>query len=293
MNYLRTFIQKLMSTSVSLWNFVLILCLLISQPAFAHDMDWGIWHGEQNALVIGTIETLNGKLGRIHVHHKLVCGPQNGQKNTIDRMLPASDIPQMLTVNLTGYDSEIFSYYISYHGKEKPEQGDIVLLSLDKKEGDWSAVYPPLELSGSDLQTVMLLPENQKTKTAAAWEIFLRSGGRINEFIFADENKVLAEMPAEDGTVKNEVLWEKQQEIFSEGTYEPSADATAAIESSKQTESPKLKEKDKTEILQADGSVNGTKAIFAVIISLCITGGLIIRLYKKKRSKGGRQNHDM
>ncbi len=99
-------------------------------------------------------------------------------------MLPLSEIPGELTADFTGYQGELYSYTTSYHGREKPEKGDFVLLSLDKKGEIWKLVWPPYELSGTDPQTLELLPEKEKTNTAAAWEIFIRSGGSINDFFF-------------------------------------------------------------------------------------------------------------
>lgn len=208
-NHLIFILKKQMSRLWPAITFFLLLFVIFPLTSLAHDIEWGIRHGEQNALIIGTIEEKVGNVCSITVHHKLSCGPEEGQKNTIDRMLPVDEIPHSLTADMTGYKSEIFSYSISYHGKEKPEKGDIVLLSLDKKGEIWEAVWPPYELSGKDPQTLELLPEKDKTGAAASWEIFIRSGGRINEFSFSGGDVVLGEVISEDGSITMETLWEK------------------------------------------------------------------------------------
>lgn len=156
-----------------------------------------MWRGEQNALIIGTITETEGNLYQITVNHALTCGPEGAEKNVIDRMLPLSEIPGELTADFTGYQGELHSYTTSYHGREKPEKGDFVLLSLDKKEEIWKLVWPPYELSGTDPQTLELLPEKEKTNTAAAWEIFIRSGGSINDFFFFRRKQPFGKYSAE------------------------------------------------------------------------------------------------
>ena len=78
-------------------------------------------------------------------------------------------------------------------------------------------------MSGTDPQTLELLPEKEKTNTAAAWEIFIRSGGSINDFFFSGANSLSANILQEDGSVKRELLWERQ-----EGTESETADKSTS-----------------------------------------------------------------
>ncbi len=63
---------------------VLSLCFLLSGTApltaLAHDAEWGMWRGEQNALIIGTITETEGNLYQITVNHALTCGPEGAEK---------------------------------------------------------------------------------------------------------------------------------------------------------------------------------------------------------------------
>lgn len=199
----------------------LLLCLAFTLTVLAHDAEYGMWHGEQNALIIGTIEEIDGTLCRVTVNHAFTCGPDGAEKTVIDRMLPVDEIPASLTADLTGYDGQIFSYLISYHGKIRPEKGDFVLLSLDKKGDIWDAVWGPYEVSGTDPETLELLPEKDKGGTAAAWEVFIHSYGAVNDFKSIESDMIVAYIRQEDGTTVEETVWEKAA-----GTSDAEADGT-------------------------------------------------------------------
>lgn len=200
----RKAVRKLAALPLSL-----LLCLAFTLTALAHDAEYGMWHGEQNALIIGTIEEIDGTLCRVTVNHAFTCGPEGAEKSVFDRMLPVDEIPDSLTADLTGYDGQIFSYLISYHGKTRPEKGDFVLLSLDKKGEIWDAVWGPYEVSGTDPETLELLPEKDKGGTAAAWEVFIHSGGSINDFNSIGSDMIVAHIRQEDGTTVKKTVWEK------------------------------------------------------------------------------------
>lgn len=266
---------------------ILLLCLVFTLTALAHDAEYGMWHGEQNALIIGTVEEIDGTLCRVTVNHAFTCGPEGAEKNVIDRMLPVDEIPASLTADLTGYDGEIFSYLISYHGKTRPEKGDFVLLSLDKKGDIWDAVWGPYEVSGTDPNTLELLPEKEKGGTAAAWEVFIHSGGAINDFKSIESDRIAAYIRQEDGTTVEETVWEKAAD-----TSDAEADGTP--------ESQDVSASDRTEesMAAADGQDNRTRetgegsyhsnfwpliAIFAVIFLISIALGIRLRKHFRKK----------
>lgn len=266
---------------------ILLLCLVFTLTALAHDAEYGMWHGEQNALIIGTVEEIDGTLCRVTVNHAFTCGPEGAEKNVIDRMLPVDEIPASLTADLTGYDGQIFSYLISYHGKSRPEKGDFVLLSLDKKGDIWDAVWGPYEVSGTDPNTLELLPEKEKGGTAAAWEVFIHSGGAINDFKSIESDRIAAYIRQEDGTTVEETVWEKAAD-----TSDAEADGTP--------ESQDVSASDRTEesMAAADGQDNRTRetgegsyhsnfwpliAIFAVIFLISIALGIRLRKHFRKK----------
>lgn len=272
----------------------LLLCLVFSLTALAHDAEYGMWHGEQNALIIGTIEEIDGPLCRMTVNHAFTCGPEGAEKTVIDRMLPVDEIPASLTADLTGYDGQIFSYLISYHGKTRPEKGDFVLLSLDKKGDIWDAVWAPYEVSGTDPETLELLPEKEKSGTAAAWEVFIRSDGTVNDFKSIQNDGIIAYVRQEDGVTTEETVWEKVTDSSAEEVDAISenrvASVTAGIEGTTAA----------VDSSHADGQNNRTgetgkgsyrsyfwplTAVFAVICLISVALGLQIRKHFRKNKR--------
>ena len=291
------FIKKQNRKNITRFFTVLSLCFLLSGTApltaLAHDAEWGMWRGEQNALIIGTITETEGNLYQITVNHALTCGPEGAEKNVIDRMLPLSEIPGELTADFTGYQGELYSYTTSYHGRGKPEKGDFVLLSLDKKEEIWKLVWPPYELSGTDPQTLELLPEKEKTNTAAAWEIFIRSGGSINDFFFSGANSLSANILQEDGSVKRELLWERQEGTESETADKSTSgrnisDETAALAGAGDS-SGAADGRNRLIRETGEGSYRSSFwpliAVSVVVCILCFGLGVIWEIHRKKNRK--------
>lgn len=222
------FIKKQNRKNITRFFTVLSLCFLLSGTApltaLAHDAEWGMWRGEQNALIIGTITETEGNLYQITVNHALTCGPEGAEKNVIDRMLPLSEIPGELTADFTGYQGELYSYTTSYHGREKPEKGDFVLLSLDKKGEIWKLVWPPYELSGTDPQTLELLPRKKRRPTRLLPGRYSSVPAAVSTTsFFPGANSLSANILQEDGSVKRELLWERQ-----EGTESETADKSTS-----------------------------------------------------------------
>lgn len=275
----------------------LLLCLFFTLTAMAHDAEYGMWHGEQNALIIGTIDEIDGNLCRVTVNHALTCGPEGAEKHIIDRMLPVDEIPASLTADLTGYDGQIFPYLISYHGKTRPEKGDFVLLSLDKKGDIWDAVWAPYEVSKTDPETLELLPEKEKNGTAAAWEVFVHSGGAINDFNAIDSDRVIAYIRQEDGTAAKETVWEKAADTSdAEAGKAPESQAVSSTAGTEETMA--AAEAGKTPESQAVSATAGTEetgngsyhsnfwpltAVFAVICLISIALGIRLRKHFRKK----------
>ena len=63
------FIKKQNRKNITRFFTVLSLCFLLSGTApltaLAHDAEWGMWRGEQNALIIGTITEQRGTCIRL------------------------------------------------------------------------------------------------------------------------------------------------------------------------------------------------------------------------------------
>lgn len=270
----------------------LLLCLVFTITSLAHDAEYGMWHGEQDALIIGTIEEIDGTLCRVTVNHAFTCGPEGAEKHVIDHMLPVDEIPDSLTADLTGYDGQIHSYVSSYHGKARPERGDIVLLSLDKKDSVWDAVWPPCEVSGADPGTLELLPDKEKNGTAAAWEVFIRSDGAINDFKSIENDMIIAYVRQEDGSITEETVWEKMTGDSAEEADAIAEDRAASVtagmeETTSAVDSGRADGQQNRERETGEGSYRSNFwpliAVFVVICLISIALGSRIRKHFRKK----------
>lgn len=183
----------------------IVLIVFVTIPVFAHDLEYGVWHGEEDALVLGTVEKVDENECDISVKEALPC---EKEWNGIYKMLPLDKVPSKMVVNMTGYKGNMYNYSISYHGKTKIEVGDSIIIPVDKSGEKWKAICAPYEVSSLDSEKLEFLPEKEKTSMAAAWEAFIHSDGKINDFAFSGEN-VVAKITDDNGKMKKEVIFEK------------------------------------------------------------------------------------
>lgn len=100
-------------------------------------------------------------------------------------MLPLNEIPSSMIVDIETFHT----YYMSFNKKKQMEVGDYVILALDKTNENWRAIYPPCEVSSLDSSTLEFLSEDRKTSMSAAWEEFVHSKGKVNDFFFEGSSK--------------------------------------------------------------------------------------------------------
>lgn len=194
--------------SISILVFLsIVLIVFVTIPVFAHDLEYGVWHGEEDALVLGTVERVDENECDISVKEALPC---KKEWNGIYKMLPLNKVPSKIVVNMTGYKGNMYNYSISYHGKTKIEIGDSIIIPVDKSGEKWKAICAPYEVSSLDSEKLEFLPEKEKTSMSAAWEAFVHSDGKINNFAFSGEN-VVAKITDENGKMKKEVIFEKKE----------------------------------------------------------------------------------
>ena len=174
--------------------------ILAAFPAYAHDIEWGIRHGEQDALVLGTVK----EAGDDWVLLEDVIPLPSDNTTTIYRQLEPDQIPETMKV------TNVQPYAMSYNNKSRPENGDHMMVSADRDGNQWKALYRPYEVSSMDTATLEFLPEERKTGDSAAWDAFVNSGGAYSEFAFGD-GKVYVQTKGEDGTEKKVVLFEETE----------------------------------------------------------------------------------
>lgn len=198
---------------------VVVAGILAVFPAYAHDIEWGIRHGEQDALILGTVK----ETGEDWVVLEGVIPLASDDTTTIYRQLEPDQIPETMKV------TNIQPYALSYHNKSRAEAGDYMMVSMDRAGDQWKALYRPYEVSSMDTAVLEFLPEERKTRDSVAWEAFVHSGGAYSEFSTGD-GKVSVKMKRDDGTEEWVVLFEEEPEAAAAGTAAQPTDTAATTE---------------------------------------------------------------
>lgn len=168
--------SKLVKTKCLICTLLLILtagfCIPLS--VLAADEVYRMMHGEQDALVVGTIEQVTEEGYVTKVTHVISCKSDT----TLNRQLTTEQIPEQLLI-------KDIRYRYSYHGKQRPEAGDAIVISLDHMEEDvWQQVWLALEVNSTDLNELQIVPEEKLTTDTYAWQLFMDSDGEISEFVY-------------------------------------------------------------------------------------------------------------
>lgn len=174
---MRGFIKKWI-----VWTMVLgfVAGLSMPMPVYAADAEWRMMHGEQDALVIGTITEITEEGYRVEVVQPMWCQ----QDTTKGRMIPLEEVPSEMII------PEI-RYTYSCHMRKAPEAGDCIFISVDKKNGDiWEQNWLAMEVSSTEPDSMQFAQPENMTSSKYAWQIFVLSGGETTSFAF-DGNDIL------------------------------------------------------------------------------------------------------
>lgn len=187
-----------------LFCFIVFVGLMFTTVTVAaHDVEYGIWHGEEDALILGTVTKIENNLCTIKVSEALPC---KNNANDIYRMISLDQVPSEIIIDI----DENYKYELSYNKRDKINEGDYIIASVDNIKGKWKANYPLYEVSSLDRENLEFLPENKKTSEAAAWEAFVHSKGEINDFMF-DGEKVIAKVIDENGNEREKLIFGKEE----------------------------------------------------------------------------------
>ena len=140
---------------------------------WAADAEFRMMHGEQDAIVVGTIQEITEEGCLVEKSHVIMCKAEN----TLNRQFPAEEIPDELLI-------EEMKYRYSYHGKVQPEIGDCIVISVDKEGKSWQQEWMAFEVSSTDIATLEILPSEDMTAGAYAWQLFIRSDGEKVNFAY-------------------------------------------------------------------------------------------------------------
>lgn len=168
-----------MQSKIKKWTIctmVLILLAWVSMPtiSYAADAEWRMMHGEQDALVVGTVTEITEEGYKIEVAWALWCA----QDAVRGRMIPLEEVPSEMIIPK-------IRYVYSYHMRKEPQLGDCIFISVDQRKGDiWEQKWLAMEVSSTDIATMKFAKPEYMTNSEYAWKIFVLSGGKITSFAF-------------------------------------------------------------------------------------------------------------
>lgn len=165
------------------------------------DANWQMWHGDQDAMILGTILRLDNENMTLNVEKRLFA---KGIINDVYRQIPAEEIDDVLKIE------KFERYETSYNDKEKPEIGDVIVISLDLGGEVWKVNWLPFEVSGKDYKNLEFLPTDRETPESFAWTTFIRTDGKMNDFTFVNdknEEKVIGKGIFDDGKIVEDEIY--------------------------------------------------------------------------------------
>lgn len=264
--------------------------------AYAHDAEYGMMNGEQDGLLLGTVEEAGEDWAVLKDVKALPSGDKGG---FLERQLPPEEVPERLKV--TG----LRPYGISYSGAERPQAGQYMLVSADRQEnGDWKALWPPYEVSSPDPDALEFQPEGEKTLQGFAWEWFVHTGGAEHNFSYdygGDVETLCIRRTQADGSVKDEIIFQMEKpaqggESGSASAQDGTGGQSAALSESETAAEPSEAAKT-SDAAQTSGAAEqaagqaeardvnavGLEAVLIAVAAGFFGGMVITRLKKKKR----------
>ena len=199
-----------------IYSMVLIFLagLGIPMTSYAADAEWRMMHGEQDALVVGTITETTEDGYKVEVAQAVWCK----QDTAKGRMIPIEDVPSEMII------PEI-RYAYSYHVRTEPQIGDYLFISVDKKKGDiWEQNWLAMEVSSTDIATMEFAQPENMTNSEYAWKIFVASGGETTSFAF-DGSDILY--------VDGEIVFDRAEYLKELQAEKESPENAEALESEK------------------------------------------------------------
>jgi hypothetical protein len=150
-----------------------ILFLFSANTLFGADAEFRCWHGQQHALVLGTVTNVENAFYTIWVTEALPCVKLNDHHKWNDyNMLPTEQIPPEILVELKDPKYSLLS--------DSCRLGDRIVVSLIKKDKEphppvWQRMWHLLKVSGIEKECLQVICNDGHKPDAIAWAIFIRS----------------------------------------------------------------------------------------------------------------------
>lgn len=232
---------------------MLLIILIIPLPVLAADAEFRMMHGEQDAIVVGTIKEITEEGCLIEKSHVIMCKAEN----TLNRQLPAEEIPDELLI-------EEVKYRFSYHKKSYPEVGDCIVISVDKKGKKWQQEWMAFEVSSTDISALEVLPPEDMTIGAYAWQLFIQSDGEKVNFAYEGDEILYL-----DG----EVVFDRIENLEALSMDEVKADVSSAEGSTEEEQKINVIQAEDVEQVEELAEAGGIELTENEKVSISIIGG--------------------
>lgn len=140
---------------------IIVMALTATCPAFAADLLWRLTHDDQDSLVIGEVEKVDGNTLEVKVAYVISGKPTK----------PSIKV-------------EVKEWDFQRVGQVRP--GDKLVLSLDKNVFTYSVKYGIYKVSSLDYQTLKIIAPTKFAGDMAAFQWYINSGGKENDFYFKE-----------------------------------------------------------------------------------------------------------
>lgn len=222
--------------------FILVCFLVLTSGVYAADALYRFMHNDHDALIIGEIASIEGDNTIVRVE-KSIISAKDLNVNASKKQLKLSEAK---IISPFGY-----SFFYNEDGSSmiEPSVGDYVLVSLMKSGSGFKVAWGAYKVDSLDYRSLsVVLPEEPSIWSrmdAAAIKAFINSDGKITEFSFDGDAKIVR----------------SGENIIFDGSKE---DATDAI-----SEDPvnTYKEEDKNESKSSAGIIGGADGPTAIFIS--------------------------
>ena len=183
---------------------ILLMCLCnikIFSYGAERNANWQMWHGNQDALILGTISQIDNESITLKVDKKLY---PKGIINETYRQISDEKIDDVLMIE------KFEKYETSYNNKGTTEVGDVIVVSLDIDDGIWKVNWAPFEVSCNDYKVLEFLPPDRETPESFAWTTFIKTDGKMNDFAFINkknQSKVIGKGIFDDGKIVEDEIY--------------------------------------------------------------------------------------
>jgi len=168
--------------------FIFVCCLVLTTDVYAADALYRFMHNDHDALIIGEIISIEGDNTIVRVE-KNIISVRDLNANSPKKQLKPKEVN---IISPFGYN---FFYNEDGSSMIEPSVGDYVLVSLIKSAKGFKVAWGAYKVDSLDYRNLsVVLPEGSSTwarMEAAAIKTFVNSDGKVTEFSFDGDRKIV------------------------------------------------------------------------------------------------------